>query len=404
MTNAMTISAVQRTNRNTAFDRMSYLKRYGVSSLAYSSLQEDVETFLVPGIGYLSYARVGGNTAVVLADPICAAENKEQLIREFTERFHDPIFVHISRETAKVLNDLDYNINEIGLETIIDPRSFTLKGHKKEFLRSQRNRAIKDNVTVVELDAAHIDMSKVKELSTDWIKTKTANHNELSFLVRPAIFDDEMDVRKFYAMKNGQIIGFVWFDPIYRDERVIGYMANILRSNAHVAYSVNDFIITEAIEKFKAEGIEQVSLGYSPFFEINDSGEFHYSKCQCAIFKQMFEHCNHVYAFKSLAFHKRMYRPGIDNTREDKIFCASRHRVPLVAIVGIFRKVGLHPVEQTVQLLQQKAKEKLTCLCAPVRAAKRFISLRAIKRNNSKWATILPQRRRELATSATAKL
>ncbi|MBY0552278.1 MAG: DUF2156 domain-containing protein [Candidatus Obscuribacterales bacterium] len=404
MTNTMTISAAQRTKSDTAFDRMSYLKRYGVSSLAYSSLQEDVETFLVPGIGYLSYARVGGNTAVVLADPICAAENKKQLIQEFAERFHDPIFVHISRDTAKVLDELHYTVNEIGLETIIDPRSFSLKGQKKEFLRSQRNRARKDHVTVVELDAAHIDMDKVKQLSTDWIKTKTSNHHELSFIVRPAIFADEPDVRKFYAMKDGQIIGFVWFDPIYRDDKVIGYMANILRSNAHVAYSVNDFIIMEAIEKFKAEGIEELSLGYSPFFEINDSGEFHYSKCQCAIFKQMFKHCNHVYAFKALAFHKRMYRPGIDGTREEKIFCASRHRIPLMAIIGIFRKVGLRPVEQTAHFLKEKTKEKLSCLCAPVRADKRLVRLKVIAKDSSKEVTFQPQKRREFATSAASNI
>lgn len=373
MTMLMQTSALQQTNENEQFDKLSYLKQYGLSSLAYSSLQQDVETFLLPGVGYICYARVGNNTAVVLSDPICASHDKAELISAFTERFRDPIFVHISRDTAKILDQLQYNVNEIGLETIIDPRTFTLKGSKKEFLRSQRNRARKDGVTVVELDAAHVDMQYIQQLSEGWIRTKTSNHNELSFIVRPAVFADEMDVRKFYAMRNGQIIGFVWFDPIYRDGNVIGYMANILRSNAHVAYSVNDFIILEAIEKFKEEGIEELSLGYSPFFEIGDSGEFHYSKCQCAIFKQMFEHCNHVYAFKSLAFHKRMYRPGLDGTREEKIYCASRHRIPIMSIVGIFRKIGLHPVEQTLQLIRTKAVERVARVCAPARAARRLL-------------------------------
>ncbi len=357
--NAALIARETKVNRDVSFEILHYLKNYGVSSLAYSSLQEDVKTFILPGIGYIAYTTVGAGTAVVLSDPICAPERKMELVKVFARSFPNPVFIHISRNTGRVLNELGYNVNEIGRETIIDPRSFCLKGSKKEFLRSQRNRAKKDMVSVVELSAADADMEEIKRLSESWIHTKTTNHNELSFLVRPAMFDDEMDVRKFYAKKDGRIIGFVWFDPIYRDEKIIGYMANILRSMAHVAYSVNDFIILEALEVFKREGIEQLSLGYSPFFEVEDCGEFKYSKLQLAAFKEIFEHCNHVYAFKALAFHKRMYRPGIDGTHEEKIYCASKNRVPFLVIVGIFRKIGLHPGEQTLYFAIHRIKEFL---------------------------------------------
>lgn len=342
------------------FEMLQYLKKYGTSSLAYSSLQEDVKAFIVPDVGYIAYSVVGLGTAVVLSDPICDNQNKKELIERFLSIFHDAIFIHISRETAKLLDELGYNVNEIGHETLIDPRTFTLKGSKKEFLRSQRNRARKDGVVVEEHNSSEVDMAEVKALSEAWIRTKTANHNELSFLVRPAVFRDEMDVRKFYAIKDNRVIGFVWFDPMYRNNKVIGYMANILRTMADVPYSINDYIILEALEVFKKEGIEQLSLGYSPMFECQDCGEFHYSKLQKFLFNEIFEHWNHVYAFKALAFHKRMYRPGLDRTREEKIYCASKKRIPLLAIVGIFRKIGLHPVEQTIQLVLMKIMQLIT--------------------------------------------
>lgn len=354
-----------RANRQVSVEVLHYLKRFGVSSLAYSSLQSSVEKFIVAGLGYIAYTTVGSGTAVVLSDPVCAKQQKFDLIRAFLAEHANCVFIHISNDTGRVLNELGFKVNDIGRETIINPQLFTLKGSKKEFLRSQRNRARKDHVSVVELTAAEVDMVSVQKLSQAWIQTKTSNHNELSFLVRPAVFEDEMDVRKFYAMKDGQVIGFVWFDPIYCDGNVIGYMANILRSMSDVAYSINDYIILEAIEVFKSEGIEQLSLGYSPFFECEDCGEFHYSKWQQMIFKEMFEHWNHVYAFKALAFHKRMYRPGLDGTSEEHIYCASRSRIPLLAVIGILQKVGLHPVEQTVGLIGQQFKNCIKkCICS----------------------------------------
>ena len=157
-------------------------------------------------------------------------------------------------------------------------------------------------------------MDQLRHVSDEWLHKKTVKDHELAFVVRPAVFEDEPDVRKFIAQKDGEVIGFVFFDPMYRDGKVYSYLANILRSMSDASYSVTDFIILEAIEQFRKEGREQLSLGWSPFLNVEDTDEFHHSKRLGDLFRYTYEHANYLYSFKSLSFHKQRYRPDVKGT------------------------------------------------------------------------------------------
>lgn len=342
--------------------RVEYLKQHGEGSLAYSSMQKGMSYFLRCGKGYIPYTIVQGisRTPVVLADPVCGERDKEDLLEAFVDIYPNAIFMHISRETAKILADMGFLVNEMGHETLLDVQQFTVNGSKKEFLRSQRNRAMKDGVEVRELRASQVNTEELLKISLDWMRGKTANLHELSLIARPAEFEDEMDVRKFYALKNGKIIGYVFFDPMYRDGKIIGHIANILRSNAETSYSVNDHIILEALKKFKHEGLKVMSLGLSPFCDVTDDRQFPSSQLRTRLFRRIFEKGNHIYSFKELAFHKRKYRPGLENTREVKVYCAARSPLPILCMYSLFYRMGLRPLTQT-------ARHASRCVCAKVR-------------------------------------
>ncbi len=96
-----------------------------------------------------------------------------------------------------------------------------------------------------------------RKISEDWMKQKVMNDSEMQFIVRPIVYVDEIDVRKFVALKDDTVVGFIIFDPMYEDGKVKGYIANHLRSNLDRSYSVVDFILLEAMEIFKAEGKEE---------------------------------------------------------------------------------------------------------------------------------------------------
>jgi lysylphosphatidylglycerol synthetase-like protein (DUF2156 family) len=330
-------------------ERFELLRRHGRGSLAYSSLQPGMEFYFQSGQGYVPFSSVPAvKTPVVLGDPICAFGDEAKLLKDFAGDFIRPLFMHILRPSAEILQDQGFFINELGVETVIDLDAFTLQGKEKEYLRQQRNRATKDGVTVYEQRRSQVESQALRVISEEWIQKKAVKNHEMSFLVRPAIYEDEPDVRKFYAVKGGVTIGFVFFDPMYENEHIVGYTANILRSNCK-EYSVTDFIILEAIEKFRAEGLKEISLGFSPFYKVDDTGEFKYSKPLKELFKYTYEHADYLYHFQSLAFHKTRYRPGSPGTREIKVYGATRSKLPLFSLYTIFLKMGIRPILQTAE-------------------------------------------------------
>jgi lysylphosphatidylglycerol synthetase-like protein (DUF2156 family) len=331
-------------------DRMAYLRQYGTGSLSYSSLQEGLDYFMEPGCGYIAYSLIHGDaeTPLCLADPICSLDKMEHLIGSFLRRYKTPIFVHISKATAEILSELGFLINEIGTETIIDIPRFSLTGAPKQFLRSQRNRAMKDGISIKEQHHSAISQDVLEQISREWMSRKV-NKTDLSFLVRPVKYEDEVDVRKFFAYSGDRVVGFGFFDPIYSNNKIIGYLDNIHRESANVSYSVPDNIILEAMNQFKTEGKDILSLGFSAFYKVDDTGEFKFSEKLRDIFRYLHENGNYLYDFKGAAFHKSHYRPGVEGCEEVKVYCACQSPIPIHHLDKVLVRIGIHAVDQMVQ-------------------------------------------------------
>lgn len=386
-------------------DVLEYMKRYGSGSLAYSALQEGIEHYVEDDKGFIAYTRVllPVPTTIILADPVCAPVHRKKMLSSFLKKVINPIFIHLTSDTAKILEEMGFIINEMGVETILDVQQFGMKGSKKEFLRNQRNRACKDGLKAVEMTQAQVPPDALKAISEEWMSNKAAHRCELTLLARPAVFEDEPGVRKFYAMKDGVVIGYVFFDPMYRGGKTIGYIANILRSLPK-PYSVSDFLILEAMNVFKAEGVQYLSLGASPFADVDDDGQFNYSHIRKNILGFLFQHCNHLYSFKSLAFHKKMYRPGMDGTEEVKIYCAAKRKFAPLSLYGVLRRMGIKPILQTMDLVTDTAKTKASEAATKGKAAAGAAASRAGKAASFsiKRVSRIGQAARALVTGAGA--
>lgn len=357
-------TAVKRLDEGTktAAFRIDQLKQHGRGSLAYSSLQAGLKYYMNDKLGYCAYAPLtdNENSVCVLADPICSKENLEAFLDAFLEEKKDPIFLHASHATATALNERGFCVNELGVETIIDIQEFTLSGNKRQPLRQARNNAKKDNLKCVEVLSSDPEMRKAfRKVTEDWMKQKVVNDSEMQFIVRPIVYVDEIDVRKFVAMKDDEVVGFVIFDPMYEDGKITGYIANHLRSNFDRSYSVVDFILTEAMEVFKQEGKKELSLGLSPLAKVDDTQEFRHSKLLSAHFKYSFEKANFLYNFKNLYRHKSKYRPEMPGAREEKVYCCMKTRFLLVRIYNVYSVLGFHPVKQIFSHLGKTFSEKI---------------------------------------------
>lgn len=328
--------------------RLEYLKKYGVGSLAYSSLQGGMRYFLEPGLGYIAFVPLDyqNRTSLCLSDPICKTDDVEHLLDTFIESYEYPIFLYVSKPVASLLSKKGFLVNEIGVEIVIDLAEFSLSGGEKSYLRCQKNRALKDGVNVRELLCTDVGPDSLRSLSEEWRRKKIVSSRELSFLSRPIVYADEADVRKFFAYRNDNLIGFGGFDPIYRDKAVIGYLANTLRAVGNANYSIQDLIILKAMDTFKQEGKEILSLGFLPLFDVSDNGEFRYSRVFKALFQNVYEHGSWIYEFKDLAFHKTRYRPGTGGCSEFKVYCAFKEPVRYLMFIKVFQTMGINFVEQ----------------------------------------------------------
>ena len=340
-----------QTGSKTAAFRIDKLKQYGRGSLAYSSLQAGMQYYMNDRLGYCAYVPLSDSedSVCVLADPICSKENLRAFLDAFLLEKKDPIFLHASHDTAEILNECGFSVNELGVETIIEIQKFTLSGNKRQALRQARNNAKRDNLVCREVLSSDPEMRKAfRKISEDWMKHKVMNDSEMQFIVRPIVYVDEIDVRKFVALKGDTVVGFIIFDPIYENGKVKGYIANHLRSNLDRSYSVVDFILLEALDIFKAEGKEELSLGLSPLAKVDDSEEFRHSKLLSAHFKYSFEKANFLYNFKNLYRHKSKYRPELPGAHEEKVYCCMKTRFLLVRIYDVYNVLGFHPIKQII--------------------------------------------------------
>jgi lysylphosphatidylglycerol synthetase-like protein (DUF2156 family) len=160
-------------------------------------------------------------------------------------------------------------------------------------------------------------------VTSHWLLTKKVHDREIWIYARRPVFEDEDDVRKFVAYdRDGGVVGFAFYDPMYRDGQVVGYSANILRCDERRFGRLGTAVHMEAAEKFKAEGKEILNLCLAPFVKLN-RGKFN-DDFGTSLFLRLSERFgNEIYNFKGLSFHKSKYRGA-----EKPLYYASNSLMP----------------------------------------------------------------------------
>ena len=292
---------------------LPYLKQYGRYSMAYTSLEPEMEYFVVEDIGYIAYISfkhwfwARQERKIVLADPFCDVANYQKLIQLFLKKYPNTIFVQSSKAMAEVLKQENLQINQFGIETEIPLKDFSLKGKHRAKLRQWQNKCKREGVLIKEQPISECEnMSEIEALSKQWLKNKKGE--EFGFLVRPLRFEEEFDVRYFWAYKGDKLIAMATFDPLYSGGEVVGYYHNIDRLSASAPHGTSASIILEAINTFVAEGKDLVSLGMSPLYLRGGAKhEINHNKFTRKAFWYAFEKLNFIYPFKGNASHKKKF-------------------------------------------------------------------------------------------------
>jgi lysylphosphatidylglycerol synthetase-like protein (DUF2156 family) len=308
-------------------ERVEYLKKFGRHSMAFSALQEKMRFFDLEGIGYIAYRKQWGSV-VCLGDPVCSVENRSTLLTAFITKYTKPAFIQVTKSVADLIHQLTgFYTTQFGKETTIDLHTWSTSGKKKQVIRTAINHAVKDGITVKE---SYGDMA-YRNLSNKWLETRKCKGREIIFLIRPMEMNYKEGTRRFFAYKGDEMIGFIFFDPIYDNSEVIGYVPNISRASESFPSGIFYTLMAKAFEQFKAEGIPYVFLGLSPL-ALSYPPVASESKVLRWMLEFTAKHLNFLYNFKGIDFTKSRFR-GV----EEPTFAVHKSIMPSKDFVCMFK-------------------------------------------------------------------
>lgn len=308
-----------------------FIRRHGRDALSYATLQQGMEYFVHDDLGYIAFTTATHPVfarkpkRIVLADPVCDRKDLQPLVAAFLKEHPAAVFGVVSGHCAGVLRPMGFKANCVGYEPELPVQAYNTLGNWKELdmIKRARNEAKREGIVIREVDIATVPVEQLQALSAKWIQGKKVNDREIWVYARRPVYQHEHDVRKFVAFNSdGIAVGYVFYDPMYRDGRVYGYAANTVRCDEARYGRLATAIHMVAIETFRPEGIEVVNLCLCPFTHM-EKGEYSDDLATKWFFKLSERYGGELYNFKGLSFHKSKYRG-----QEKPLYYASNSALP----------------------------------------------------------------------------
>lgn len=252
--------------------RLAAVRRHGDFSQAYSTaVQPGLRHFGDAG-GYIAYGEKMGSR-IALGDPVAPRERWPELLAGFVKAAGRPCFAEISHETAVLLAPLGYRIARIGFDTALDLAAYDFSGPKKEKVRYAQNWLARNGYAIVEeqeLEGAH---DAALALSAQWRCTRVVKRREMAFMNRPFPTKPDPLMRRFLLLSpEGSVVALLYFDPLFEDGAVVGYVAVFKRRHPDATNTAELGLLKHAIDVFRQEGCATVTLSLAPFADTRPSG------------------------------------------------------------------------------------------------------------------------------------
>lgn len=321
-----------------ASERSALLENFGNFVLAYSVAYQPRLRRFGDARGFIAYTMVG-KTAYALADPLAPRDHWPALLDSFVEKKRDVTFWQVSRPMAELLASRDFAVNALGVESFIDLAGYDFEGPLRRSFRTAANRFARLGCRVVERPVSAFDPAEIEAISVGWRRTRTTKRRELAFLVRPVKLADEEGVRKFFIVdEHDKPIAFAFFDPLYENGRLVGYLSATRRWLPDADPLSAYFLVRRAIEAFQAEGVARLYFGLMPFHRIEDK-EFRKDWLTRRAFRFIYTNPlaqRFVYPTQSLARHKESY-----GGTQRETWCAMNTAPSLPRLLKLVRACGI---------------------------------------------------------------
>lgn len=252
--------------------RMSAFHEWGGHSLAYSaSTQKGLEHF-GDAQGFIAYGRLMGQ-AVALGDPVAPEPARDALLGRFIEAAGAPSFAEVTPATAGLLAARGYRVMRMGVDSVLDLATYDFSGRRKETVRYSERWLAKNGYRIGETAEFPEQAEAILALSREWREGRIVKRREMAFLNRPFPKREEPLTRRFVLLSpENRPVSLLFFDPISRGGEVTGYLTAFKRRVADVTSHAEIGLTKHAVDRFKGEGRQTVTLGLSPLLDVEPSG------------------------------------------------------------------------------------------------------------------------------------
>jgi phosphatidylglycerol lysyltransferase len=263
---------IETTNESGRERAKFLLSQYGNSSIDYFKIYRDKLLFFSElHDAFVSY-RIANGFAIVLEEPVCAEENKMEVLEEFYKQCNKmglrTAFYRVDENSILWFDQLRKQKIFIGQEAILEVENFSLEGRDKRSLRNALNSLQKKGFTTL-IHKAPLNndlVMSLKIISDDWLRSYDKEEQVFSqgiFDVKEIINQDVITI----ANTEGNIAAFLNIIPDYSPEECT---YDLIRKTNDAPGGCMDALIIKMIEYAKENKYQYINLGLVPMTGITE--------------------------------------------------------------------------------------------------------------------------------------
>ena len=242
------------------------LSQFGNSCTDYFKIYKDKLYFFSDIHDAFVAYRIAGGFAIVLEEPVCAEENKIQVLKEFDRHCRKmglkTAFYRVDESSIAWFNQLKKSKLMIGQEAILELKAFSLEGRDKKSLRNGLNNLQKKGYAVAIHSAPHNDifLTQLKRISDEWLK----NFQREELIFSQGMFDEkELKQQDIITLTDaeGNMEAFLNVIPDYAEDECT---YDLIRKRNDAPGAAMDALIIKLIDYANERQKLFLNLGMAP--------------------------------------------------------------------------------------------------------------------------------------------
>ncbi|MBK1896255.1 phosphatidylglycerol lysyltransferase domain-containing protein [Chryseobacterium paridis] len=261
-----THSRVEKDQKENHITVQHLVEQYGTSSLDYFKLTKEKQFYFSEEInGFVSF-RTANGFAVVLEEPVCAEQQKTDLIKEFDQYCKKnslkTCYYRVSESGIPYFNPLKKQKLFIGQDAILDAENFSLTGKDKKTIRNGINAVEKSGYTTTILQAPQNNdiIDHIQSVSDEWLR----EFDKKEIVFAEGMFDREVvrnqDLITIFDA-DGTCVAFLNIIPHCAPDEC---SYDMIRKTENAPNGSVDVLIVKLVEYAKSKNLKYVNMGMTP--------------------------------------------------------------------------------------------------------------------------------------------